>query len=282
MVSPERFCGVKKPIEVKKCAPATSSSLSLSGCASSGASWQFGVDVLRCFAVYLLGLSGSLHTGVLSMGFPGNCDDCIRAKTNAGLFHGEIEFKLRPFIGTRPSVLLAGQDPTMAEREVNCVLDLENEDGELYRHIVTDTLEPANLGLDNVYATDLIKCRFPDNQKPKLVAENHGMEIEDFLLPFFSNCRKWFLEEIEEIRPKIILSFGQPVHRMLIEEFAWPVPSNMKEAFSRAYEVEVPIGHVLYLPCVYGHTVAVHPYYKNLWPRFIQNLKEAVISAAIT
>jgi len=45
------------------------------------------------------------------MGFTKSCDICAEAEINSNLFHGSIEFDLRPVKGTNPSVLLVGQDP---------------------------------------------------------------------------------------------------------------------------------------------------------------------------
>ena len=214
------------------------------------------------------------------MGIPKNCDICVKQKVNVDLYHGTLKLVLRPFKGTKPSVLLAGQDPTVAKRQVYSALDLENTKGTLYKYIVSEILEPAGLTLDNVYATDLVKCHFPDNQTPKVISEKHRVSMKDFLFPFFRNCRRWFLQEVQEIRPKILLSFGQPAHQLLTEEFGWPVPARMKDAFSNIYEVRLLGDSTLYAPCVHINSKG-HVHYKILWNRFIQNLKETVISSTI-
>jgi len=214
------------------------------------------------------------------VGFPKTCDICAKAKVNTHLFHGNIELALRPIQGANPSVLLVGQDPTIAKGQIYAVLDLENTRGSLYRYIVTEILKPVGLKPDNIYATDLVKCRFPDNQTPKAISKNHGMTIEDFLYPFFCNCRQWFLQEVREIHPKIILSFGEPVHQLLIEEFNWAVPAKMKSAFSNTYKVTLLGDNALYVPCIHINSKE-KPYYKNLWNKFIQNLTGAVISIGI-
>ena len=218
-------------------------------------------------------------TGGVKVGFPRTCDICAKAKVNTHLFHGNIELALRPIKGANPSVLLVGQDPTTAKGQIYSVLDLENTSGSLYGYIVTEILEPVDLKLDNIYATDLVKCRFPDNQTPKAISENR-MTIKDFLYPFFCNCRQWFFQEVREIHPKIILSFGEPVHQLLIEEFNWAVPTKMKSAFSNTYKVTLLGDNTLYVPCIHIHSKG-HSHYKNLWNKFIQNLQKTVNSAGI-
>lgn len=214
------------------------------------------------------------------MRFPTACDICTRQKVGSELFHGSIEIGPRPFKGPSPLVMLVGQDPTVAKGQVDSVLDLENLSGSLYKYIVVEILKPAGLKLDEVYATDLVKCRFPDNQTPKAISQNHSVTIKDFLSPFFGNCRQWFFEEVRETRPRVILSLGQPVHQLLIEEFGWDAPGRMKEAFGNVYEVTLLGDNILYAPSIHINSKR-QLHYKNLWKRFIQNLGEAVDSARI-
>ncbi len=209
------------------------------------------------------------------MGFPKDCDICVKTKINTHLFNGNIELALRPIKGANPSVLLAGQDPTISKGQVSSVLDLENTSGSLYKYIVAEILEPAGIKLDNIYATDLVKCHFPANKTPKAISKNHGITIKDFLTPFFCNCRQWFFQEVLEIHPKIILSFGEPVHQLLIEEFGWAVPTEMKDAFSNIYKVSLLGNNIFYAPCIHINSKE-HLHYKNLWNKFIQNLRGAV------
>ena len=214
------------------------------------------------------------------MGVPETCDKCAREKINAGLFEGSIEIGARPFKGPNPSVMLVGQDPTIAKGQVDSVLDLENPGGQLYRFLVSEILERVGLKVENVYATDLVKCRFPNNQTPRAISQNHRIGIKDFLCPFFRNCRQWFFQEVREIRPRLLLSLGQPVHQMLIEEFGWNIRPRMKDAVSEFRKVELLGEDAFYVPCIHINSRA-HSHYRDLWEKFIQNLGKAVDSAGI-
>ena len=214
------------------------------------------------------------------MGLPETCDICAKGKINAGLFQGSIEMGSRPFKGPNPSVMLVGQDPTIAKGQVDSVLDLENPSGQLYRFLVTEILEQVGLKVENVYATDLVKCRFPNNQTPRAISQNHRIGIKDFLCPFFRNCRQWFFQEAREIRPMLVLSLGQPVHQMLIEEFGWDIPSGMKDAFSKFCKVQLLGENTFYVPCIHINSRA-HSHYKDRWKKFTENLEEALDSAGI-
>ena len=87
------------------------------------------------------------------------------------MFSGNIELLTKPIRGTNPSIMLVGQDPTIAKGQVRSVLDLENTCGTLYRYITADILSHARLTLNNIYVTNLIKCQFPNNQTPKSLSE---------------------------------------------------------------------------------------------------------------
>ncbi len=214
------------------------------------------------------------------LSFPKECDFCIKAKTNSDLFSGNIELLSKPIRGTNPSIMMVGQDPTIAKGQVSSVLDLENTSGNLYKYIAVDILNRVGLTLENIYATNLIKCQFPNNQTPKSISEKHKVKIKDFLCPFFYNCKHWFFKEVHEIHPKFILSFGEPVHQILIEGFSWSVPETMKDAFSNVYKVNLLDNNVLYIPCIHINTRR-HRHYKERWQKFILNLKKTVNSANI-
>ncbi len=212
--------------------------------------------------------------------FPKECDLCIKAKTNSDLFSVNIKLLTKPIRGTTPSIMLVGQDPTIAKGQVSSVLDLENTSGNLYKYITVDILNHTGLTLNNIYATNLIKCQFPNNQTPKSISEKHKVKLKDFLHPFFFNCKHWFSQEVRKINPKIILSLGEPVHQLLIEEFSWNVPMRMKNAFGNVYKVNLLDNNVLYIPCIHINTRR-HRHYKERWQKFILNLKKAVNSANI-
>jgi uracil-DNA glycosylase family 4 len=215
------------------------------------------------------------------MGFPKACDICIKQKVNADLFSGDIEFDVKPFRGAKLSVMLVGQDPTVVKRKIVSVLDLENSYGLLYRYINEEILTPVGLGIENIYATDLIKCRFPDNQTPRKISDKCKITMTEFLHPFFLNCKKWFFEEVQEIQPKLILSFGEPVHQLLIEEFGWHIPIRMKYAFGEVYPVRISGMKLFYTPSVHLNTKGKQ-HYQNLWNKFLDNLRKARVSAGIS
>lgn len=215
---------------------------------------------------------------VICLGYPNSCSLCkSKDQKYRNLFKGDLELRVKPFRGNKPWIMLVGQDPTISERQVDTVLDLANKGGRLYNYIFGEILGPLGVTPEMVYATNLIKCRFPNNQTPKRICERHKKTMKEFLQPFFDNCRKWFIEEMEEIQPRILISFGEPVHQLLIESFQWSIPKQMKDAFSHVYQVHNPFSFT-YMPCIHINSKA-HEHYQGLWDEFIKELSRVVQSA---
>ncbi len=200
------------------------------------------------------------------------CDICTKQGINQSMFEGELEYFNKPFRGSKPLVMVLGQDPTISKGEVNSVLDLEDTKSKLFHFVISEIIEGVGLGKDDIYATNLIKCRFPNNKTPKLISQG---KIKEYLAPFFNNCREHLKREVRLIKPKIVLSLGEPVHQMLRESYHWEVPSKMKDAFGKSYEVSIKGDKVEYIPCIHYNS-RNKSLYRSLWQSFIENLIETV------
>lgn len=210
------------------------------------------------------------------MGYPKKCDVCVREALRADMFNGKLQLSVQPFMGTSPLVMIVGQDPTLTKRDVDTVLELNKPHRRLYRYLVGKILEPAGIDLaKDIYATNLIKCRFPNNETPKVIAKKRKESLKDFLYPFFQNCKQWFVEEVKEIRPRIVLPLGQPVHQLLVGEWLSSVPLKMKDAFGNIYPIHLCDHEIIYCPSIHYNTRG-HRYYKNLWSQFVANLMRTV------
>ena len=215
------------------------------------------------------------------MCYPKLCKECIKKGTNSDLFNGDLELCVWPYQGSDPKVMFIGQDPTIAKGYKDTVLDLYNKKGTLYKYIVGDILNPINLSIDNVYATNIIKCRFPNNQTPSSVAKQHKILLTTFLRPFFNDCSKWLYDELVNFRPKLIITFGEPTHQMFLEEFKkfiYKISMQMKDAFGEVYKINLLDFTCYYCPCIHINTRG-KSHYEALWGEFINNLKKLVSSA---
>jgi uracil-DNA glycosylase len=45
--------------------------------------------------------------------------------------------------------------------------------------------------------------------------------MTEFLSLFFKNCKRWFLEELQEVIPKIIITLGEPTYTSGITEYSY-------------------------------------------------------------
>ena len=224
------------------------------------------------------------------MGYPKKCSICVEKGINAELFEGNVELSVKAFQrGQKPTVMLVGLNPTLTKKQAHSVFELDNEDSTIYKYITHDILKRTGLKLDDIYATNLVKCTFPYKQEPRVICKKAFHEnpdnktVKNFLSPFFQNCKKYFKEEIDQINPKIVISFGEVPHQLIVEEFdlqSQKVHKDMKKAFSNIYRVNILHRDFLYLSCI-RLRVKHLPYFRDLWDVFIRRLQEAVISAGI-
>ena len=217
------------------------------------------------------------------MGYPDICNKCVKQKVNVDLFQGNITLKAKPFKGNNPRVMLVGQNPTLRVGEASCVLELNNKKSPIFKFIVDDILNPVGLKLEDTYATNLVKCTFPNNQEPRYICnkakkKNIKITVKDFYSPFFRNCSEHFEAEIREIKPKIIISFGVIPHQLIVEAFSLDVEKAMKKAFSKIYRVNLLGYEAYYAPCI-RKKAEVHKVLKELLPVFHNNLRTTVEKA---
>jgi uracil-DNA glycosylase len=60
----------------------------------------------------------------------------------------------------------------------------------------------------DIYATNIVKCSI--NYPPSTQAQG-GLK---FLKEFFMHCNKYLVEEIGQYQPDLLLTFGEPIHKL--------------------------------------------------------------------
>jgi uracil-DNA glycosylase len=216
------------------------------------------------------------------MGYPKECDICLKERSLGELGEKNLKLTVRPFQQARdPKVMLVGLNPTLIKKKAKVVLELDDSRSQIYRFVNDDVLTPAGITPEkHVYATNLVKCTF--SKEPRIMSEEgsgqKGNEaVKELLSPFFKNCRRYFEEEIKEMRPRILISFGEKPHQMITEEFGLAqqgVKTRMKDAFGKVYPVNMLGVDIVYAPCI--RVVAKNrPYFANYWGTFIKNLRGA-------
>jgi uracil-DNA glycosylase len=216
------------------------------------------------------------------MGYPKECNICIQKGINKRIGSEDLKLSVTPFQGgNNPRVMLVGLNPTLIKKEAKNVFELDDYKSPIYKYIVQDILQPVGLKTDDIYATNLVKCTF--SQEPRIICEQiYGKKdsktVKGFLSPFFQNCKRYFAEEILEIKPKILISFGEVPHQLIVEEYDLiqrNIDENMKVAFGNIYRVNMHARDIFYVPCI--RVVAKnHSYFRNAWDVFIERLKETV------
>jgi uracil-DNA glycosylase family 4 len=118
--------------------------------------------------------------------------------------------------GVRSGLMFVGEAPGYHEDQQG--LPFVGRAGSL----LTGLLEGIGLSRNDVYITNVLKCRPPDNRDPE------AGEIEC--------CRKWLDEQIAIIQPQVICSLGN---------FATKLLSGNQEGISRVHGVaqELPDGY---------------------------------------
>lgn len=174
-------------------------------------------------------------------------------------------------MGKNPQVMLVGLNPTsMKELPVQCVFALDNSEFSIYKFIVDKILTPSGLRLGDIYATNLVKCTFSKDksgqyQEPRRISKgvqgkSDNERLRNFLFPFFQRCEQYFEADVSEIAPKILISFGDVTHHLIVEEYGLDsqgVAKAMKEAFDKGYPVNLFGLNIVYFPCIrqkaFGH-----------------------------
>ena len=221
------------------------------------------------------------------MGYPTACTICGDQGVRQSYLPGPIRLKASPFLAVkRPKILFVGQDPTIRKGEAEMVLKLDRPGQPLYNCIRGRILDRLGLALDEVAATNAVKCTFPNNRVPNDIARDHKAHFQDqadresvlvetaFLGPFFENCKRYLIDEIQGLRPRVLVSLGQPCHQLLVTAFGWPMGLGMKDVFGSFQITKEPF-NVTYVPCVHQPSCDKE-HYKAKWPDFLRSLAMAV------
>lgn len=92
--------------------------------------------------------------------------------------------------------------------------EVEDREGRMFLghsgKVFFELLEPAGVGRDDFYMTNLIKCRLPKNRKPK----------KDEI----AACSHYLDAEIARVKPKLIVPLGYYATRYIFDshELSWP------------------------------------------------------------
>jgi uracil-DNA glycosylase len=174
--------------------------------------------------------------------------------------------------GSGPRFMLVGQDPTVVKKQqrvkVALMLDLPNSRLAVWlRSLLSEELLRTSV----VYATNAVKCTF--ERPPSRQA--HG--AYKFLMPYFANCASYLRQEVRQFRPDVVISLGEPAHRMIRSLLDEPtsVRERMKDAFTGSFARVNIEGHSFeYSPCLHIQTFRVAATYGDQVRAFRKELQD--------
>jgi len=201
-----------------------------------------------------------------SFGYPKECAKCSLFSESDPRLRVAPHFRA----GGQPKLMLIGQDPTIFQdpERVKQVLMLDDENSQLSRWL-RDVFGADNFRSLTLYATNLVKCSF---DKPPSTTKHGGFM---FLQPYFHNCRGYLLDEISRFQPTLVLTLGEPTHRLFrtMLDGHVEIADEMKEAFTGKFvRVSLETIEFDYSPCLHIKTFRVAEVYGNRVTRFKKGL----------
>ena len=170
--------------------------------------------------------------------------------------------------------MLIGQDPYIHKNpnRVKYVLMLDEEKSQLKRWL-RKLLGEDIFKRAEVYATNVVKCQV--EREPSISLKS----VLNLLTPYFENCRGYLISEITQYEPKLVLTFGDPAHRLFTSILSNKegVRNSMQDAFNGGF-IQTRIGDTkfLYSPCLHIKTFRVAETYGNKVNKFKSNLDKTL------
>jgi len=206
---------------------------------------------------------------IYKFGYPHNCDKCkdfpyIKLKLPTP-YHNKFTNNKR--------VMLIGQDPYIYRDpdRVECVLMMDQENSQLSKwlhDVFGDSFQKIEL-----YATNAVKCPV---KRESSISLNRALNL---LQPCFNFCKAYLVEEIVNFKPTIVLTFGEPAHKLFISilDNNSLVKDSMKEAFTGEFtKVSVRATNFQYSPCLHIKTYRVAETYGKKVMEFNNTLQEII------
>lgn len=116
-------------------------------------------------------------------------------------------------------IMFVGEAPGATEDKIQ--IPFVGNSGRILQKLIKDELK---LSRNLVYITNVVKCRPPENRAPTI------REIKA--------CRPYFLQEVYNVRPRLIVTLGITAHRTLFPELYQshePIQMNVIRAYPKMF-----------------------------------------------
>jgi uracil-DNA glycosylase family 4 len=155
--------------------------------------------------------------------------------------------EIKPLVAAHvePPVLIMfiGENPSWEEGQ-KVPFDVRTVSG---RSLVINYLEPLSLTRDQVWITDLFKCRYPKDVYHRKQHEEERIQSE-----VVATCVQWLVQEISFARPKVIVTLSdRQVFRRLRSAFSLATPARFARAAGKPHNVELGGIPVVLFPMVH-------------------------------
>ena len=204
---------------------------------------------------------------IYKFGYPEQCDKCknipyIKLKLPTP-YHNKVTSNKR--------VMLIGQDPYIYRDpdRVKCVLMLDQQNSQLSKWL-TEVLGESSFNEVELYATNVVKCPVKRESSTSL------KRVLSLLQPCFDNCKDYLIDEINNLKPTVVLTFGEPAHKLFtsILNNSDSFKDSMKEAFTGGFiKASVRTVSFQYSPCLHIKTYRVADTYGKQVEKFQYNLQ---------
>ncbi|MEM0379176.1 MAG: type-4 uracil-DNA glycosylase [Nanopusillaceae archaeon] len=114
---------------------------------------------------------------------------------------------------------------------------------------------------EEIYITNLIKCRPPKNRDPK------EEEIK--------NCSEWLIKQIEEIKPNLIVTLGRHSTKFIMEYFGLNFTNIMKER-GKIYVINKWNKDTYIIPTLHPAAVLYHANWKSLFESDFEKIRDII------
>ncbi len=125
--------------------------------------------------------------------------------------------------------------------------------------VLDELLREIGLSRDEVYITNIVKCRPPENRDPT------EEEIKA--------CSPYLDRQIDIIRPKVIVPLGRHSMRYILEKFGFPV-EPISRIHGKTFEAHTLFGRIVIMPSYHPAAALYRPQIKEELRRDFKKLGE--------
>ncbi|MCX6245299.1 MAG: hypothetical protein NTU98_11415 [Bacteroidetes bacterium] len=112
-------------------------------------------------------------------------------------------------------------------------------------------LKPLGLTRDDVWITDIIKCRYP-KEEPLDIYHNKVKFNKEIQETAEKCCELWLVEEIKQAKPKVIVTLSdKEVYQRLRRVYKLKTPVKIEDAVGKSHNVTVAGHSTILFPMIH-------------------------------